>query len=844
MRRLSSLSGRSLRARPLRALLTTAGILLGVALMFGVLLLTATIDSTFRNLFDSVYGKADLVVATPDDAGGLPGGTLERVRATEGVRQAQGALFSVVVTARGGHELNLNAVDPAEPDTAGVTYVSGRRIRSGAEIELEEGWANERGLGVGERTRLATPTGVRAFRVVGLFRFSRSFGFGGEGFGTIPLETAREVFDRPRGVDEIRVVVAEAGSVAEVQRALRRALGKGVSVETPQGKSEEVSEQLQALNVVLVFFAAMGLFVGSFLIFNSFQITVLQRQRELGMLRTLGASRRQVRRLILREAIALGVLGTALGLGAGALIAVGLVALLGAIGFPVSGLAFSTPGLVAAAVGGIAVTLLGALVPAVRAGRTSPIRALLGVSESRRPPRPSRALLGAAVTALGLGGVFWLASAEDAGGAPAIAGGLGVILIFTGVSLAAPFLISPLVRVLAWPARRLAPIEGRLASDSARANPGRTAATASGLMIGLALVTAFGSLGSSFLGTVQDEFDTAFARDFTIQPRGLSPGAGPQQTISPRLLERVRRVPGVEVAAAERFLFTEEVLDGAGEGLLLGLDPERYGRLDDSAFAGGRSEEEVLRGLAAGGVTVGEAIAKEEGVAAGDTVVLVSPAGRRRVEVAGVVETSIFGGQTVGMSLELIEELYGIERDSDIAVKAASQDVRDDVERELEALVERDYPNLQVLSNDELKDEIESQVNQQFGFFNALLFVAVLVSLFGVINTLLMNVLERTREIGVLRALGSSRWQVRRAIGIEGLLLSMTGALLGLAVGLVLGWVFVQGIQTAVPTVSYSAPWGTIVAVGIAGVVLGLLASLLPARRAARMDVIEALQYE
>lgn len=844
MRRLSSLAGRSLRARPLRALLTTAGILLGVALMFGVLLLTATIDATFRNLFDSVYGKADLVVTGRDDASALPPGTLDRVGRAPGVERAQGALFSVVVTAKGDHELNLNAVDPFEPDTAGVTYVSGRRIQAGAEIELEERWAGDRGVETGDDVRLATPTGVRSFRVAGLFRFSRTFGFGGEGFGTIPLATAREVLDRPRGVDEVRVVVADAGSVDRVQRALRRALGEGVSVETPRGKSDDVSDQLQALNVVLVFFAAMGLFVGSFLIFNSFQITVLQRQRELGMLRTLGATRRQVRRLILREALALGVVGTALGLGAGALIAIGLVALLSAIGFPVSGLAFSTPGLVAAVAGGLAVTLAGALVPAVRAGRTSPIRALLGASETRRPPRPSRALLGAAVTALGLLGVYWLASAEDAGGAAALAGGLGVVLIFTGVSLAAPFLISPLVRLIAWPLRRIAPIEGRLASDSARANPGRTAATASGLMIGLSLVTAFGSLGSSFLGTVRDEFDSAFARDFTVQPRGLSPGAGPQQTISPRVLERVRAIAGVETAAAERFFFTDEVLDGAGDGLILGLDPKRYGLVDDSSFAGGRSEEEVLRGLASGGVTVGEAVAREEGLTTGDTVLLRGPGGRRRAEVVGIVETSIFGGQTVGMSLDLIEELYGIARDSGIAVKAASEDARDDVERELEALVERDYPNLQVLSNDELKDEIESQVNQQFGFFNALLLVAVLVSLFGVINTLLMNVLERTREIGVLRALGSSRWQVRRAIGIEGLVLSMTGALLGLAVGLALGWVFVQGIQTAVPTVGYSAPWGTVVAVAIAGVVLGLLASILPARRAARMDVIEALQYE
>jgi putative ABC transport system permease protein len=593
-----------------------------------------------------------------------------------------------------------------------------------------------------------------------------------------------------------------------------------------------------------VFFAAMGLFVGAFLIFNSFQITVLQRQRELGMLRTLGASRGAITRLILREALALGVTGTAAGLGIGVLLAVGLVELMSAIGFPVSGLRFSLPAALVAVLGGMLVTVLGALVPALRAGRVAPIRALLGLGEARRRPSRWRLAVGGVLVGLGLAGVFVLASASDLSAAVGAAGMLGVIFIFLGVSLAAPFAIVPLVRVLSWPLRLVFPIEGRLAADSAGANPGRTAATASGLMIGLALVTAFGSLGSSFLGSVQDEFDSAFARDLTIQPRGFSPGAGLQQQVSPRLRERVAALPEVEVVTPERFFFADDVLPGAGEGVVFGFDPAEYGRVDDSSFAGDVSEEEVLARVAAGQVTVGEAVAKEEGLSEGDTVLLRGSAGERRARVAGIVETSIFGGQTVGTSLETMAAVYGVTSDSDLAVKAVSADAREPLERKLEQIVDADYPQLQVLSNDELKDEVESQVNQQFGFFNALLFVAVLVSLFGVINTLSMNVLERTREIGLLRALGSSRWQVRRQIGDEGLLLSLTGALLGLAVGLALGWVFVQGIASAVPTVSYSAPVTTVAAVGLAGVVLGLLASVLPARRAARMDVIRALSYE
>lgn len=847
--RLDSFGGlalRNVRARPLRALLTTAGIVLGVGLIFGVLLLTTTISQTFRDLFDSVYGSADLVVASPDQGGTLPGGTLERAGAVGGVESVQGALVGVVLRPGDDEddELNLTGLDPRTADTSGLTYVAGREIRAGPEIEIEERWARDRGIEAGETVELATPTGVERLRVAGLFRFSRTFGFGGEGFANVPLGTARRLLDRPRGLDEVRVVVADTANLDEVRRELRAVVGRGVDVETPRGKSDDVAGQLQALNVLLVFFAAMGLFVGAFLIFNAFQITVLQRQRELGMLRTLGAGRRAIRRLILREALLLGVTGTAAGLALGVLLAVGLVALMAAIGFPVSGLRFSLPALAVAVAGGLVVTLLGALLPAVRAGRVAPIRALLGLGEERRPPSRWRLVGGGMLIGLGLAGVFVLASASDLSAAVGAAGMLGVIFIFLGVSLAARFVIAPLVRVLSWPLRLAFPIEGRLAADSARANPGRTAATASGLMIGLALVTAFGSLGSSFLGTVRDEFDAAFARDLTIQPRGFSPGAGLQQQVSPRLRERVAALPEVEVVTPERLFFAHDLLPGAGDGLVIGFDPAEYGRVDDSSFAGDAGEEEVLARVAAGQVTVGEAVAKEEGLAVGDTVVLSGSAGERRARVAGIVETSIFGGQTVGASLETVEAVYGVTSDSDLAVKAVSPDARGPLERKLERIVEEDYPQLQVLSNDELKDEVESQVNQQFGFFNALLFVAVLVSLFGVVNTLSMNVLERTREIGLMRALGASRWQVRRQIGDEGLLLSLTGALLGLVVGLALGWVFVQGIASAVPTVSYRAPVTTVAAVGVAGVVLGLLASVLPARRAARMDVIRALSYE
>ncbi len=904
LRSFGGLAWRNVGARRLRALLTAAGIVLGVGLMLGVLLLTATINSTFRNLFDSIYGEADLVVSPQSDTGSIKRPNLRRVRAVDGVQGAQGDLQDLFVRVKGRAapvqtsepgqgtqaqpgaeaatqtapevtsgptadpseattpgetaptttepvdepdedtaEVNVGTVDPGKPDTAGLDFTDGRRARAGREIELEQNWADDQKLDVGERVRLGTTVGTRSFEVVGLFQFARTFGFGGEGFGRIPLDTGRRVMDKPRGFDEITVVVDEGRDMTAVRRSVKDAVSGRVEVNTPEGRSKDVEDQLRGLRVLLLFVAAMGLFVGAFLIFNAFQVTILQRQREIGMLRTLGASRAAITRGILREAALLGVVGTALGVGLGVALAVGLVRLMSEIGFPVGGLSFSPPAVAVAAVAGVLVTLLGALYPAWRAGRTAPLRAVLGIGESRRPPSGWRAALGLGMSAIGLVGVFVLASSDEVPAGVAAAGMGGVILIFLGVTLAAPFIIVPVVRVLSWPLRRLAPIQGRLASDSAKANPGRTALTATGLMIGLALVTAFGALSSSFLGTITGEFDEAFARDFTVQPSGFSPGEGVQQSFSPRLQRRVARLPEAAVATPQRIFFSRELLRGE-DGLALGFEPLEYGKVDDSDYAGGLDEDEVLPEVAEGRITVGDALARKEKLEAGDAVRLRGPSGKLRTKVAGVVETAIFGGQTIGMSLKTMRQVYGVKRDSNLAVEATSPSARPTLRRRIERIVDRDFPQLQVLSNDELKTEIESQVDEQFGFFNALLFVAVIVSLFGVINTLSMNVLERTREIGVLRALGSSRWQVRLTIGQEGLLLCTVGALFGIAVGIVLGYVFVRGLATAVPSVSYAAPFGTILLVAITGVVLGLLASVLPARRAARMNVIRALSYE
>ena len=854
MRSFSGLALRRVRARRARALLTGAGIVLGVGMILGVLLLAATINRTFSDLFDSVYGKTDLVVSG-DGEDSLKADTFNRVVKTPGVEDAAGNVQSVFTLVEDGlaspdaeKQLNVAGQDPEAEDLTDSQTVAGRQPRRGLEIALQESWAEANDLKVGDTVRLATPDGTKRFDVVGLFQFSTGLDFGGEGFAAMPLSKARDVMDKRGKLDEVNVVVSGGESeIDEVQRRLRHRFGGGVEVDTPQAKSDDVESQLQAFNAILYFFAAMALFVGGFLIFNAFNMSIFQRTREIGMLRTLGASRGRIASSVLIEAMVLGLLGAVVGLGLGVVLALALIELMRSLDFPVGDLVFTPLAPIAAVLTGLVTAVGGAFHPARRAGRTSPIRAVLGTEGLRPRLRARRAVLGLILIGLGLAGAFWLGAAEEVTTVVAAAGMTGTIAIFFGISLVAPFVIRPLVRILSLPLRLVFPVEGRLAADAARSDPGRTAATATALMIGLSLVVAVNSLGSSFLKTISDEFDRSFARDLTVQPTGFAPGQGPQQTISRSLRDRLVKIPEAAVVARERFIFTSNLPGPKGktteDGLLFGFQPVPYEKVDTTDVEGA-PREEAFRRIAEGEVSVGKAYAEEKDLAVGDMLKLEGPSGTRHARVAGLVETVVFGGQTVGMSLETMEKVYGASGDSELALKATSEDARPVLRRKVERIVREDYPNLSVLSNEELKADVEDQVNEQFGIFYAIVGVAIFASLFGIVNTLTMSVIERTREIGVLRALGASRWQVRRSIADESLVIGLIGALLGIAVGTGLGAALLQGLSAGVPGVVYRPPVTTMIWVGVAGLVLGLIASIIPARRAARLDVIKAISYE
>ncbi|HEX5712992.1 MAG TPA: FtsX-like permease family protein [Solirubrobacterales bacterium] len=845
---------RSLRTRPLRSVLTTAGIVLGVGMAFGVMILVTTIHSSFGNLFSAIYGNTTVIVSGKSMVGSVPEETLAKVQRVDGVEAAVGGISGIfrVIDENGeassGRDATLfvSGVDFDAPDPSGSEIVSGREPSGPRDIELEQGWAEQQGIEAGDRLRLATPSGVTQLNVAGIFALRTSLDLGGYGTAALPVATARELTGK-RGVwDEIDVIGADGVAAATLQRRIAAVVGPGVEVATPAGRGEEANEAMAGLDIVLYFFSGMAIFVGAFLILNSFSMTVLQRIREIGTLRALGASRRRVATSVVGEALILAVVGCLLGLALGVALAEVLAAAMrNLFGLPLANLDITAGAAVVAVIVGLLATIAGSLYPALRAGRISPIQALTGGAEIERRPGLRRALAGTALFLPGLavGGLFWFSN--QSGGALAALVGVGsTVTMFVGMVLLAPFVVMPIVRLLAIPARVLMPAEGRLAADSLRANPLRTSATAAALVVTLSVVVVNSMLSASFIGSIDDELDARFARDLTVQPAGYSEYGPPMSGIDSSLRRKVAALPAAGTVTPRRIVYMTHLPGSEEPGLLTAVDPDQWSRVDHSEYEGA-SAAETMTGLAGGGAVIGKGLADETGLAIGETLVLKGASDTARVPVVATVDTLEANGNLVTLSLATMKRVYGIDSDSVLAVTAASPGQRKQLDGEVERLLERDYPGFEAVSNEEFKAQYGDAIDQQFAFFNAIIGIAVVVGLLGIINTLSMSVLERTREIGVLRALGGSRWRVRRTMLDESLLISLAGSIAGIAAGLFVGaaWIFSIRESTLVG-LKLQIPAGILIVIAILGVLIGTLAAILPARRAAHLDPLKALTYE
>ncbi len=849
---MAALALKSLWARKARAVATTFAVVIGVAFVAGSYVLTDTIFAAFDEIFTESLSGTSVVISAENpvkqENGEIPtisASLLPRVRKTPGVKLAAGAIFTPggFFDAEGNKIGNKFAPKFISSELPGslesLTYIEGKRPRGPTEASLDKAAAEASGLELGEEIKLIGQGSARSFELVGFTRLG-SASFGGASIAQVTLPVAQRLTHKVGRFDQISVAAEGGVSATTLKARIAREMPLGVRVETAKENadrgSEEIRENLSFLQIFLLVFAFIAILVGSFLIFNTFSITVSQRVSEFGMLRTLGASRRQILTDVVAEALAIGIVGAAIGIGGGFLIAMLLDGLLEAfeIDLPTTGLVMESRTIVVSLLIGIVVTVLSSIVPALRSTRVPPIAALRAVA-----PEPSRRrrLIGLVAPLLlgvaGLGAIlFGLFGSAASGTAAGLIGGGAVAMVFA-VSLFSPRLVPPLAAIAGWPLERARRLLGRLSRENAQRNPSRTAVTAAALMIGLTVVTFVTVFAAGLKSSVAQVVDENFAGGLVIQNSdGFSP-------IPAGAARAARRVPGVSAVATIRSE-QAKLLDG-GAGARVSAPSRDVEKTVDVEWKKGGPEK--LRRLRDGQAILSDGFASEHGLEPGDRFRLLSQTRRRpSFEVVGEFASKLGVFGSVLITQAAMARDFGQRQDTIDFVQVKPDADPAEVQAILSKGVEIAFPVAEVLNQQELKESREEQVDQLVNLVYALLLLAILISLFGIANTLALSIHERTRELGMLRAIGMSRRQVRTMIRYEAVITALIGAILGMALGLVFAALIAQPLKDEGFTLSY--PVGTLILLLVFSAVLGVLAAIPPARRASRLDVLQSLQYE
>jgi putative ABC transport system permease protein len=849
---MTGLTLKSLWARKVRVFATSLAVILGVAFIAGSYVLTDTIFAAFDEIFsESLQGTAVVITAQNPvkQEGGevptIPTSYLPKVEGVAGVKQAAGAIFTP-----GGFfdEENkaigtkfapkfISSVLPKGLES--LTYVDGRKPRGPGEASLDKAGAESAGLEIGDTLKIVGAGRAVPFKLVGLTQLGQA-SFGGASIAQVTLPVAQRLTHKPGALDQISVASDPGISEAALKRRIERVLPTTARVETAKENadrgSEEIRENLGFLQTILLVFGYVALLVGAFIIFNTFSITVAQRVSEFGVLRTLGASRRQILTSVLLEAGAIGLVGGLIGLAGGFVVALGLRALFSAIGadLPTTGLVMEARTVIVSMAVAFVVTFLSALVPAWRSTRVPPIAALHAFA-----PTPSRRRRLVFVVIAGLlaaiGVAFVVAGLVGSGsiGSRAARIGGGGLAVVVAVSLFSPILVRPLADLAGWPLQRIRRLTGRLARENSKRNPSRTAVTAAALMIALALVTFITVFAAGLKSSVGKVIDENFAGGLVIENSdGFSP-------IPAGAAFAAAKVPGVKSVATIRT--AEAKVVGSGETVQVnGPTPNIEEGVEIEWVAGGPKK---LRHLGDDEAIVSDDFASSHHLAVGDTFSLLTQSeARPKFTVAGEFESKVGVFGSVLVTQKVMTDAFKQQKDdTDFVILEPGADAAK-VQALLTIGAERAFPTAEVLNQQELREEREKQIDGIVQLFYLLLGLAVFISLIGVANTLGLSIYERRRELGMLRAIGMSRRQVRTMIRYEAVITALIGAILGLVIGVVFAALIAVPLKSEGFTLSY--PVGTLIGILVLAALAGVLAAILPARRASRLDVLESLQYE
>ncbi|MGW1027205.1 ABC transporter permease [Streptomyces sp. NPDC002577] len=848
---------RSFLAHKGRLVLSALAIVLSVAFVSGSLIFSDTVSRTFDRLFAStaadvkVGPKEDLDEAVPSGSTPtVPADLVDRVAKVDGVASAH---VDAEVE-------NITVVDdrnePVGPTTGAPTiatnwYVterspveltSGHAPRGPGEALLDADTADKKHVRIGDTLTVLAAPGSFKVEVVGIATFTTT----NPGAALVFLDTPTaqtKLLGSKDAATSISVDAAPGVSDKELKARIAGVLGSAYELKTAGEEAESSAAQLggflDVIKYVMLGFAGIAVLVGVFLIVNTFSMLIAQRTRELGLLRALGADRRQVRRSVLTEALLLGLVSSTVGLAVGIGLAFGLIALMSQIGMNLKStemvIGWGTP--VAAYVVGVGVTFVAAYLPARRAARVSPMAALADaeIADVGRPLR-LRAVLGSVFAAAGAAALVGCAAAGKTGQAAPLLG-LGVVLTLIATVIAGPLLVRPLIRVLggAFPAL-FGPV-GRMSQRNALRNPRRTGATAAALMVGLALVGGMSVASASMTKSFDQQIDKTLGADFIVQNTNFTP-------FPKEITDKVRATEGAGLVVRQRFApLAVRLPDGKRvESTASGYDAQ----LDDVAHIT-YAEGDTAAALAPGSIAMDGDFAKEHGVRVGATLPVRFPAGRTAdLTVAALTDQS--GSDSFGMQGGLFMGLGTLEKyvpggqESALYVNAAAGTDPGTLRARLDTALDP-YPQVQVRDQADYKDLVHDQIAVMLYLVYALLGLAIIIAVLGVVNTLALSVVERTREIGLLRAIGLGRRQLRRMIRLESVVIAVFGAVLGLGLGLVWG-VAIQQVLALEGMTAFAIPWGTVVAVVVGSAVVGIVAALLPALRASRMNVLAAIAHE
>jgi putative ABC transport system permease protein len=849
--------------RKIRGVLTSLAIVLGVAMVSGAFVLTDTMKKAADSLEAGSYAGIDGIVTgvasfrddnswqkTPSISQGL----VARVSRVPEVGTAVGSVLdqAKLVNATGevigsppNFAVGIDATQRGADRVNPLTLDSGRWAARPGEVAIDAGTAGREHLRVGDSVGVVATGAVKQFRIVGLVKYGNVDSLGAATVAAFDLRTAQRLFDKRAEVDMVSIAGRSGVTPASARNAVEAALaGTGTKAQTASDADPFDFAGLKGfvtfIKVFLLAFAGIALFVGAFIIFNTFSITVAQRTREFALLRTIGASRRQVLRSVVLEAFLIGLTATAVGLGLGVLIAKLLDAVMKMvqIDLPQAGMVFALRTVLVSLLVGVVVTVAAGLIPAVRATRVPPVAVLReGALLPKSRVSPATPFIAIGLVAGGFALLVYGMFGHGGGALVHVVGSAaGTLAMFIGVALIAPRLVRPIAWVVGAPAARFAGAPGRLARQNATRNPGRTAVTASALMIGLALVTFVTVLAqgirSSWGSTVRKQVSADYV---------LTTSSG-FDSFSPAASAAIARTPSVAAVSSVR---SAPVKLDDSQTSLSGLDTATVGRFFHFTWVEGSNP--TLSKLGPDGAIVLERFAKRHHLRVGDDFVVRTADGKvERLVVRGIHKPagldSLLG--SIAISNTLYESLFSHPRNTMafVATKDGASRVA------LESVLNR-YPDVTLNTESEFVKNQNAWVDQMLMLLYVLLGLSVLVSFFGIVNTLVLSIVERTRELGALRAIGMTTRQMRRMIRHESIITALIGAAMGIVLGIGLAALVTRrlsdysistggdGMHLAIPVVSLAV-------FALAAVVAGVLAAVLPARRAGRLNVLQALQYE